>query len=111
MGIMDKKEILMEMVNLKPDQTGLPFELFVSEKEYASNQHHRPRVKILNKQNTVNASISFDDDIEILGGYIKHNNDFKKIEEYIQLNKKLLYQLWNGEINQTQYSNNQQKIK
>ena len=104
------REPLMEMAVLKPERTGLPFELFVSERVYATTQHHRPRVKVSDRQGRVDASVAIDDPIAILAGTPITGRDWHTLVGYIQLNQNLLLALWNEEIDQVTYVQNQQKV-
>src|SRR2546425_7833154 len=98
------------MAVLKPRRTGLPFEIWISESEYASTQHHRPRLKVFSKQKNVDASVAFDDPIEVLAGTAITGPDWKALTDYIALNRQSLMQLWNGEIDQVTYVQNQQLV-
>ena len=103
-------QLLMEMAVLKLARTGLPFEIRVSEREYASTQHHRPRLKAFDRQGNVDATIAIDDPIEVLAGTAITGRNWRELEQYITQNRIALMQLWNEEIDQVTYVQNQQKI-
>jgi len=104
------EEVLMEMAVLKPARTGLPFEIWVSEREYASTQHNRPRLKAFDRQGGVDASVAIDDPIEILAGTAITGKDWRALTDYIELNRAPLIKLWAGEIDQGDYIQAQQPL-
>jgi hypothetical protein len=104
-----REDLLMELAILKPFKTGLTFELWVTEKSYGK-QHHRPRLKVFDRQNQVNASVSIDDPIEVLAGTPITGRDWHALVRYIQVNRALLMRLWNEEIDQGQFMLDQQAV-
>ena len=100
---------LCEMANLKPRLTGLPFNIFVSERDYAPARH-RPRVKVFDRQRDVDASVSVDDPIEVLAGTPIGGKDFQAVQNYILQNRELLLALWNGQIDQDEYTRQQRSL-
>src|SRR5215831_11548542 len=97
MVLEEEIQSLMEMAVLKPQRTGLPFEIFVSERAYATAQHHRPRLKASDRQGRIDASVAIDDPIEILAGTPISGKSWQSLEGYIRLNQRLLLSLWNEE--------------
>jgi hypothetical protein len=100
----------MGMAVLKPHRTGLPFELAVSERAYAGSQHHRPRVKVLDRDGQLDATVAIDDTVEVLAGTPIIGMAWKDLTEYIQANRVLLLALWNEEIDQVTYVERQRKV-
>src|ERR1044071_2247950 len=94
---------LMGMAVLKPRRTGLPFELAVSERAYAGSQHHRPRVKVLDREGKIDASVAIDDPVEVLAGTPITGKAWDDLTRYIQANQGLLLALWAEEIDQVTY--------
>src|ERR1700722_446126 len=100
---------LCEMANLKPRLTGLPFNLFVSERECAPARA-RPRVKVFDRQKRVDASVSIDEPIEVLAGTPIVGKNWQAVENYILQNRQLLLALWDSQIDQDQFIQQQQPI-
>ena len=95
---------LAEMaLTLKPHRTGLPFEIWVSEKSYAEIRH-RPRLKVYDKG--YNSSVSVDNPVEVLAGHKITGRKWNRLVEYIKINRELLLDLWDEKIDQVDYSNN-----
>ena len=100
---------LCEMANLRPRLTGLPFNIFVSEREYAPARH-RPRVKIFDRQRRIDASVAVDDPVEVLAGTAITGRDWQAVQAYILQNRELLLALWNGQIDQDQFTERQRPV-
>ncbi len=98
---------LMEMANLPPRRTRLPFDIFVSEKTYAP-VGHRPRLKVYDKG--YESSVSIDDSILVLAGTAITGKAWKSLVQYIQLNRELLLLLWEGKIDQGAYIERQRSV-
>ncbi|HXP60229.1 MAG TPA: hypothetical protein VN829_07040 [Dongiaceae bacterium] len=103
------RDRLCEMANLRPRLTGLPFNIFVSEREYAPARH-RPRVKVFDRQRQIDASIAVDEPVEVLAGTAITGKDWRALETYILQNRELLLALWDGEIDQDQFTQRQRPL-
>ena len=103
------RDRLCEMANLRPRLTGLPFNIFVSEREYAPSRH-RPRIKVFDRQKRIDASVAIDDPIEVLAGTRLTGADWRAVETYILQNRELLLALWNGQIDQDQFTERQRPV-
>lgn len=93
-------ESIFEMANLRQNSTGLPMVIWVSEK---GRSQHGPRIKVSkahsHKANIMNTvSISISDEPEIVAGEGLSNKDFELVKKYIKLNKDVLLDYWDGEI-------------
>ncbi len=97
-------------LTLKPERTGVPLDLWISERVYASAQHHRPRLKAFNLEKRISSSVSLDDPIEVLAGDTITGKNWKKLIEYIAANREPLLALWNGTIDHVDYIQQHQKI-
>lgn len=76
--------------------TGLPFTIWITDRDHARGCRNRPRLKVTNLGSGTAASVSFDNQIEVLEGELPFDW-FKLIVRYIKLNRKLLLQRWNVE--------------
>jgi hypothetical protein len=92
-------EAPFEMANLRPQHTGLPMVIWVSEKGRA---RHGPRIKVsrqhgpkMDAMNTV--TVTVDDDPRVVGGELPPK-DLDAVKRYIALNKGPLLGFWNGEL-------------
>lgn len=103
------RDRLCEMANLRPRLTGLPFNIFVSEREYAPARH-RPRVKVFDRQRRIDASVAVDEPIEVLAGTAITGQDWRALETYILQNRELLLALWDGQIDQDQFMERQRRV-
>lgn len=104
---------LWEMANLRPSRTGLSVIVYVSEK----NSSHGPRIKFLNSyndkvlpSNLVTMTVS-DNPRVISSQRIRiKTKDINNIKRWVLLNKQLLTDLWNGQIDEVDFVTNQQSI-
>jgi hypothetical protein len=86
-----------EMANLRPEQTGLPFVVFISQKDGA---RHDIRVKVsrgpkvLPHQMGTYARRPF----RFEGGYQLSSAEEKQLEAWISQNQKVLEEYWDGDI-------------
>jgi len=90
---------LMEMLNLLPRETGLPFDIFVSEKVYSAI--NCPSLKVYDRSRSSTVSISTP--ISVLAGRPLTVCKWKALKGYIDLNRDALLKLWNDEISQMEY--------
>jgi hypothetical protein len=97
---MDEEEDFFLMANLRQKTTGLPMVIWVSEHGDAK---HGARIKVsthhsekINIHETV--SISIAESPEIVAGQGLNNRDLQLVAEFIGLNKPLLLDYWNSEI-------------
>ena len=88
-----------EMANLRPDSTGLPMAIWVSEKGRA---RHGPRIKVsrqhggrMDVYHTV--SVTLDDPPRVIGGKLPAA-DLNAVRRYLALNREALLGFWNGEM-------------
>jgi hypothetical protein len=93
-------ESLFEMANLRQNSTGLPMVIWVSEKGHTQ---HGPRIKVSKTHSyraniTNSVSISISNEPEIVAGEGLSNKDFELVKKYIKLNKDVLLDYWDGEI-------------
>ena len=96
------EDLLFLMSNLYPRHTGLPFIVWVSPR---GNAQHAARVKIALRPKMVPSemiSVTINDPIEAIGeeGRIS-GRDFKLLRQWIELNREVLLQFWNGDIEET----------
>lgn len=89
-----------EMANLRQKTTGLPMVIWLSEKGHTQ---HGPRIKASknhsDKMDIHDAvSVSITSPPDIVAGTGLNPKDFEAVSRYIELNKKVLLQYWNYEI-------------
>lgn len=104
------EEKMCEMANLRQQSTGLPMIIYVSEKV---TMRHGPRIKVqsnhatnLQKENLVTVTIS--DSPELFGNL--DNKDFNLVKKFIALNKDILIQYWETEIDTSEFIKKLKKI-
>lgn len=103
------KSRMWEMANLKPEETGLPVIVYVSDK---GNSQHGPRIKVQNDYSSKVTNDWFSITIETNAkvpnsqSHIKikvKDKDLVKVKQWISLNKDLLLKYWNGAITTTTF--------
>lgn len=99
---------LYEMANLNTSHTGLKEVIWVSVK----NANHGPRIKVYkNKQaKGVNFSVTIEDNPKAVGEVFVNSKEFKKIQEFIILNKDNLIKYWEYELDTIDMAMNIQKV-
>jgi len=93
-------EMLSEMANVTSVDSGLPMNIYVSDKSGIS---HGPRIKVqTNHSQTIRkdlfVSVSISDNPEIMAGSGLSASDFKIASDFILKNKTALLQYWNMQI-------------
>ena len=92
---------LFEMANLRPERTGLPFVVFISQKGGA---RHDVRVKIAHGAKvrpSEMATVAVRPTVRVIRGALDPD-DLAMLTEWIELNKNVLIDYWNGEIEYTE---------
>ena len=90
-------------LTLRPERTGLPFDICVSESAYVKGQRHRPRLKVFDRTKNTSSSVAIDGAVGILAGDSITGQSWKLLQEYITNNRIPLLALWNEEIDQVEY--------
>jgi hypothetical protein len=85
----EQPEAPFEMANLRPEKTGLPFVVFVSQQ---GGVRHGPRIKLspLPRYNPAEALVPLPD------------TDLALVTSWIELNRTTIEQYWSGEIAYTE---------
>jgi hypothetical protein len=99
-------ESLFEMSNLRTEDTGLPFVVFVSQK---GNARHDVRVKVGTNINasSINCSVSVRNEIEVVAGVWELNQQyFKLLADWIVLNRAVIIDYWDSNISTSQMIKN-----
>jgi hypothetical protein len=92
---------LFEMANVYPEDTGLPFVVWISPKGRA---RHDARVKIARTEKATDfiASLSIRPDVRIVAGDLPPG-DFDLARRWIELNRPALLDYWDGATVQTKH--------
>lgn len=95
-GALTDDEGLFEMVNIRPELSGLPFIVWISEKGGA---WHDVRVKVSPgpKVRDFAATVSVRPVIEVVAGELSAR-DLKLVQAWIELNRDTIIKYWNGDI-------------
>jgi hypothetical protein len=90
------REGTYDMVNVRPELSGLPFIVWISEK---GRSRHDVRVKIAPGPRVRDfvASLSVRPDIAIMAGALS-NADFELARRWIALNRDAIIRFWDGDI-------------
>jgi hypothetical protein len=94
-------QALFEMANLRPERTGLPFVVFISQKGGA---RHDVRVKIARGAKVRPAemvTVVVRPRVRVIRGALDPN-DLAQLAEWIDLNRDVLIDYWNGDIEYTE---------
>lgn len=89
-------EDLFEMVNVRPELSGLPFIVWISEKGGA---RHDVRVKVSPgpRVREFSATVSVRPDVQILAGELS-NRDLDIVRRWVELNRDTIVKYWDGDI-------------
>ena len=94
-------QALFEMANLRPERTGLPFVVFISQQGGA---RHDVRIKLA-RAPKVRASemitVAVRPAPRVIRGSIG-SREFEPVRKWIELNRDVLVRYWNGEIEYTE---------
>jgi hypothetical protein len=95
-GALTEDEDLFEMVNIRPEISGLPFIVWISEKGGA---RHDVRVKISPgpRVREFAATVSVRPVVEVLAGELSAR-DLQLVSDWIALNRETIIRYWTGEI-------------
>ena len=105
------EDALWGMSNIRKGRTGLPCNVYIqfqldNKKKY---QHNKPRIKFQNNKSDRFTSlsdsipVSIDNDPQVLI-YAKYNETiFKQVKKWIILNKELLLEYWNQNIDDYEF--------
>ena len=95
-GALTEDEDLFEMVNIRPEISGLPFIVWISEKGGA---RHDVRVKISPgpRVREFAATVSVRPVVEVLAGDLSAR-DLQLVRDWIELNRETILGYWNGDI-------------
>jgi len=93
--IEDLDEDLYLMSNVQPDESGLPFVVYISQKQGA----HDVRVKVAAGVTVPPfvASVSVRPTIEVVAGDLS-NRDLSLVRQWIELNKQIIIDHWEGKM-------------
>lgn len=95
-SLIDEDEGLFEMVNVRPEISGLPFIVWISEKGGA---RHDVRVKVSPgpRVREFSATVSVRPSVEVLAGQLS-KADLDLVRGWIELNRDTIIKYWNGDI-------------
>jgi Domain of unknown function (DUF4160) len=95
-GSLIEDQDLFERVNVRPELSGLPFIVWISEKGGA---RHDVRVKVSPgpRVREFSATVSVRPDVEVLAGALS-GKDLLLVRQWIELNRDTIIKYWNGDI-------------
>jgi len=94
-------QALFDMANLRPERTGLPFVVFISQKGGA---RHDVRVKIAHGAKvrpSEMVTVAVRPNVRVIRGVLDPD-DLARLAEWIDLNRDVLVDYWNGDIEYTE---------
>src|SRR5438309_11573347 len=94
-------QALFEMANLRPERTGLPFVVFISQKGGA---RHDVRVKVARGARvrpSEMVTVAVRPNVRVIRGALDPD-DLARLAEWILLNRNVLVDYWNGNIEYTE---------
>jgi hypothetical protein len=107
----EEEEAPFERGNLRPQTTGLPMTIWVSERGRA---RHAPRIKVslqhgpkIDVANTLSATI--EDEPRLIGGELV-KSDYEAVKQHIRINREVLLAYWNGDIDTAELIRRLQRI-
>lgn len=87
-----------EMANVRPERTGLPFVVYISEK---GNARHSARVKVGARADDLLASVSVVPEVELKAGDLSPKN-LNLLTQWIEINRDVIMGYWDGTIQFTE---------
>jgi hypothetical protein len=109
------EEQLWEMARVKPAESGIPFIMFVSTKEYVKGKHWA-RIKVSNVPGTFasndNFVVSIDKNPAVIAGTVKcKQHELQDVFDWIILNYETLIKYWNEQFStETDFYNELKKV-
>ena len=102
-------DLLFEMAQVHPKESGLNYPVYISEK----NAKHGPRVKIFkhNGKSGPTFSITVSDNPQVIGNSFVNKRELKRMINWVILNKQTLIDLWNAELTHREALNKIKSIK
>jgi hypothetical protein len=99
--LQDDDEALFEMANVYPEDTGLPFVVWISPKGRA---RHDARVKVARTDTATEfiASLSVRPEVRVMAGDLPAG-DLALAAQWIELNREALLDYWDGVVVQTKH--------
>lgn len=92
-----KKEPLWEMSNIFPKNTGLKYTIWIFTK--SGREKHGARIKVIHSDWEISINISDNPEIKRKKGKVNiKSKDLHKIYKFIEINKNVLLDHWNGII-------------
>jgi hypothetical protein len=94
-------QALFEMANLRPERTGLPFVVFISQKGGA---RHDVRVKVAHGAKvrpSEMATVAIRPSVRVVRGKLDPP-DLARLSRWIELNREILVKYWDGDIEYTE---------
>jgi hypothetical protein len=88
----DQDEDLYLMSNVQPNESGLPFVVYISEKQ----GRHDVRVKV-GKPPNFTASVSVRPSVEVVAGALS-NREFDLVRQWVALNRDVIIAHWEGKV-------------
>ena len=86
------EDILFEMSNLVPENTGLEYIVWIIPKN--NREKHGPRIKV--NINNILIPVSVNDNPQVMVNTDKQIPDFNNLQKWIVLNKDILLQYWDS---------------
>lgn len=95
-GQISEDEGLFEMANVRPEISGLPFIVWISEKGQA---RHDVRVKVSPgpRVREFTASVSVRPDVQVVAGALAPR-DLELVRAWVELNRDVIVKFWDGDI-------------
>jgi hypothetical protein len=96
-------QALFDMANLRPQRTGLPFVVFISQKGGARDD---VRVRVAHRAKarpSEMATVAVRPRIRVIGGAVDPD-DLVRVTEWIELNRDVLVAYWNGDTECTEHA-------
>jgi len=85
-------EDLYLMSNVQPNESGLPFVVYISERQ----GQHDVRVKV-GKPPSFDASVSVRPTVEVVAGQLS-NRDLDLVRQWVELNRQVIIDHWEGRM-------------
>lgn len=107
------EDYMIEMSNLRPNETGLPMVIWVQPN--TGRLKHGPRIKVqtahghkASSDKFASVGFSRDGEVQNFGGLT--HSDFELVKQFIAINLDLLINLWDDEISPMEFASQMKKV-
>jgi hypothetical protein len=104
MELVPTEDMLFEMANIYPEDTGLPFTVWINSQGEDQSQH-AARVKVSEGRRPVfMTSVSVESPVQVVAGHLD-DKQLRLVSEWIDLNRDTILKHWRNEMSSKRVAN------